>query len=144
MPPAAAMHALAVEHARELLGSGDAGEIDLEIELASGLRLPEVQGTLREVAGRAAASSPQRSAALTALAAIDPQGNEAFLKDVLLDPSAAIELRETAAGLLAASGRPRAVHVLIEAMPVAPGRLQAAIAAALARGPITARRGPGA
>ncbi len=134
MPPSAAMHGLAVEHARELLDSSDAGEIDLGIELASGLRLPEVQGKLREVAGRAATSRPQRSAALTALAAIDPQDSEALLKDVLLDASAAIELRETAAGLLAASGRPRAVHVLVDAMPVAPGRLQAAIAAALARG----------
>ena len=133
MPPGAAMHGLAVEHARALLGSTDAGEIDLGIELASGLRLAEVQGTLREVAGRSAAATPQRSAALTAMMAIDPAGNEAMVKGVLLDPAAAIELRETAVGLLAASGRPEALRILVEAMPVAPGRLQAAIAAGLAR-----------
>jgi putative heme-binding domain-containing protein len=133
MPPAATMHAQAVEHARALLDSKDAGEIDLGIELASGLRLGEVQGTLREVARRTAAAAPQRSAALTALAAIDPRGNEALLKDVLLDPSATIELRETAVGLLAANARPRTVHILVEAMPVAPGRLQATIAAGLSR-----------
>ena len=88
---------------------------------------------LREVAGRAAAAPPQRSAALTALAAIDPRGSEALLEEVLLDPSATIELRETAVGLLAAIARPRTVHILVEAMPVASGRLQAAIAAGLAR-----------
>jgi putative heme-binding domain-containing protein len=133
MPPGAMMHGMAVEHARVLLGSTDAGEIDLGIELASGLRLPEVQGKLREVAGRSAAATTQRSAALTAMMAIDPAGNEAMVKDVLLDPAAAIELRESAAGLLAASGRPGALRILVESMPVAPGRLQAAIAAGLAR-----------
>jgi putative heme-binding domain-containing protein len=133
MPPGAVMHGLAVKHARELLGSADAGEIDLGIELASGLRLSEVQEKLREVEGRAAAATPQRSAALTALAAIDPAGNEALMKGVLLDPAAAMALRQTAAGLLAASGRPGALRILVEAMPVAPGPLQAAIAAGLAR-----------
>src|SRR5262249_56982476 len=39
-----------------------------------------------------------------------------------------------AAGRLGGRGRARAVHVLVAAMPVGPGRLQAAIAAALARG----------
>ena len=133
MPPGTVMHGLAVEHARALLNSKDAGEIDLGIELASGLRLSEVQGKLREVAGRAASALPQRSAALTALAAIDPAGNEAMLKGVLLDPAAAVELRDTAATLMAASGRPAAIRILIEALPVAPGRLQAAIAAGLGR-----------
>ena len=71
MPPAAALHAMAVEHARTLLDSKDAGEIDLGIELASGLKLPEVQPKLRELAGREATAPPQRSAALTALATID-------------------------------------------------------------------------
>ena len=45
-----------------------------------------------------AAATPQRSAALTALAAIDPAGNEALLKDVLRDASAPMGLRESAAG----------------------------------------------
>lgn len=133
MAPAAVLHAMAVEHARALLDSKDGGEIDLGIELASGLRLPEVEPMLRELAGRETTPPKQRSAALTAMAAIDPSGSEARLKDVLLDSSATFELRETAAALLAASGRPRTVHILVEAMPVAPGRLQAAIAAGLAR-----------
>lgn len=133
MAPASEMHAMAVEHARALLEAKDTQELNLGLELAGGLRLTELQPKLRELAGRASATPPQRSAALKALAAIDPRGNEARLKDVLLDPSATMELRETAVGLLAASGRPRTVHILVEAMPVAPGRLQAAIAAGLAR-----------
>ena len=80
-------------------------------------------------------SRPQRSAALTALAAIDPQGSEALLKDVLLDAvggdRAARDGRRTAGGERDGRG---VVHVLVDALPVAPGRLQAAIAAALARG----------
>jgi putative heme-binding domain-containing protein len=133
MPPAAAMHAMAVEHARALLGSRDAGEIDLGIELASGLGLPEVQPKLRELAARDSAAAPQRSAALTALAAIDPAGNEALLQDVLRDASVPIEVRRAAAERLAASGRPGARQSLVDSFPVAPGPLQASIAAGLAR-----------
>jgi putative heme-binding domain-containing protein len=133
MPPAAALHTMAVGHARALLDSKDAGEIDLGVELASGLRLPEVQPKLRELAGRGAAAPPQRAAALTALAAIDSRGNEPLIKDVLRDASTPIELREAAAGLLATSGGLDARTALIDSLPVAPGRLQSAIAAGLAR-----------
>ena len=57
-PPGAEMHRLAVAHAQSLLDSGDAGKIDLGIELASGLQLKEVQAKLREVAERTATADP--------------------------------------------------------------------------------------
>ena len=41
---------------RSLLDSKDAGEIDLGIELASGLRFREVQPKLRELSGRDSAA----------------------------------------------------------------------------------------
>ena len=55
------------------------------------------------------------------------------MKDVLRDASAPMGLRESAAGLLATSGRPASRSILIDSLPVAPGRLQSAIAAGLAR-----------
>ena len=61
MPPGAVMHGLAVEHARALLGSTDAGEIDLGIELASGLRLPEVQGDADARSSSAATCARRRN-----------------------------------------------------------------------------------
>ena len=67
--------------AQSLLGSGDPGKIDLGIELASGLQLKELQATLRAVAERTATASPQRSAALTSLMAIDPSRNEPLIAD---------------------------------------------------------------
>ncbi len=132
MPPRAAMHAMAVEQARSALGSTDAGEIDAGIELAGSMRLLETQGKLRELSLGSAAPS-RRSAALTALWSTDQAGTEALLTDVLRDAAAPIELRETAAGLLAVEGRPAARQALVDSLPVAPGRLQAAIAAGLAR-----------
>ncbi len=131
--PSRTLQQLAVGHARSLLGSGDAGKMDLGIELASGLQLKETQGTLREVAERAATAVPQRTAALTALMAIDPSANESLAGGVLRDSAAPIELRKAAAGLLAASGRGSAVRVLVEMLPLAPGDIQAAIASGLAR-----------
>jgi putative heme-binding domain-containing protein len=132
-PPSAEMHRLAVTHARSLLGSGDAGKIDLGIELASGLQLKETQETLREVALRTATASAHRSAAMTALMAINAAGNDALVASVLRDPAEPIELREAGAGLLAASSNAVDRAVLAELLPLAPGRLQTAIAAGLAR-----------
>ncbi len=132
-PPSAEMHRLAVARAQSLLGSNDVGKIDLGIELASGLSLPEVQPKLREVADRTATARPQRTAALTALMAIDPSGNESLVAGVLRDAAEPIDIREGAAGLLASSGRPSAHRVLVEMLSLTPGRLQTAIAAGLAR-----------
>jgi putative heme-binding domain-containing protein len=132
-PPGAALHELAVAHARSLLGSSDAGNLNLGIELASGLRLKEAQGPLKDVAEKPGSPSAQRSAALTALLAIDPAGNEPLVVKVLRDEAAPIELREAAAGLLAASGRPDAPRRLVEMVSLAPGPLQTAIAVGLAR-----------
>jgi putative heme-binding domain-containing protein len=132
-PPVAEMHRLAVGHARSLLGSDDAGKIDLGIELASGLQLKELQETLREVALKTATATPQRSAAMTALMAINAASNDALIASVLRDPAEPIELRESAAGLLAASSNAVDRAVLAELLPLAPGRLQTAIAAGLAR-----------
>ncbi len=132
-PPSAAMHELAVTHAGSLLGSSDPGSRNLGIELASGLHLKEVQGTLKDFAERTSARSAQRSSALTALMAIDSAANEPLVSNVLRDSAAPIELRETAAGLLAASGRPNAPRVLVEMFALAPGPLQTAIANGLAR-----------
>src|SRR5262249_4946035 len=91
------------------------------------------QGLLRAIATRPAAAPRQRTGALTALVTIDPTGNEALAGDVMRDPAAPIELREAAAGLLAAIDRPRVRKLLIETLPLAPERLQTAIAGGLAR-----------
>ena len=98
--------------AQALLGSTDAGEIDLGIELASGLRLRRSRRRCESVAerdgrgdaaavGRADGAGGDRPVAATSRCSTD----------VLRDPAAPIELRETAAGLLAASGRPAADRV---------------------------------
>ena len=133
MAPISALHAMAVEQARALLDSGDGGAIDMGIDLAGALKLPEVQPALRDLAMRDAAAIARRTAALKALASIDPAGNEPMLTNVLRDASAPLGIREAAAGVLAAGGRPASRSALIDAMPVAPGRLQSAIAAGLAR-----------
>ncbi len=131
--PSIALHAMAREHALALLHSKDGGEVDLGIELAVGLKLAGLEPELRRLAESAQTSPKQRTAALTAMAAIDPAGSEAMLTGLLSDASAAMALRETSASLLAATNRPKTVHALVDAMPKAPGRLQSSIAAGLAR-----------
>jgi putative heme-binding domain-containing protein len=124
---------LAVERARALLGSADPAKVDLGLDLASSLRFPEIQGKLREISQRTTAGLRQRTGALAALVAIDPVGNDALVGVVLRDAGAPLEYREHAAGLLATIDRPGPVKLLVETLPLAPERLQTAIAAGLAR-----------
>jgi putative heme-binding domain-containing protein len=71
--------------------------------------------------------------AMGALSAIDPRANLAGIAAVLADASLPAELRDAAAGLLGNVDFPEARTALLANLPVAPERLQAAIAAALVR-----------
>src|SRR5262249_59694609 len=95
-----ALRQLAVERARAFVASADPAKIDLGIDLASTLRLKEIQGKLREISQRTTAALRQRTGALAALVAIDPVGNESLVGGVVRDAGAAMEYREYAAGLL--------------------------------------------
>ena len=128
-----ALRRLAVERAQALVGSADQAKVDLGIDLASTLRLEEIQGKLREISQRSTAALRQRTGALAALVAIDPVGNESLVGSVVRDAGAAKEYREYAAGLLATIDRPETLKLLIEMLPVAPERLQTVIAAGLGR-----------
>jgi putative heme-binding domain-containing protein len=132
-PPSPAMHQLAVERTRALLTSPDPGKIDLGIDLAGSLQLKESQERLRAIVEQPAAEPARRGGALAAVVAIDPKGNEPLVSHVLRDSAAPIELREAAAGLLAAIDRPPVLKPLVETLPLAPERLQTAIAGGLAR-----------
>ncbi|HZW31129.1 MAG TPA: c-type cytochrome, partial [Isosphaeraceae bacterium] len=128
-----ALRQLAVARARALVGSADPAKVDLGIDLASSLRLEELQGKLREISQRTTVALRQRTGALAALVAIDPTGNESLVGSVLRDPGSVMEYREYAAGLLANIDRPEPRKLLVEMLPLAPERLQTAIAAGLAR-----------
>ena len=62
---------------------------------------------------------------------VDVKGAVPVLTRLLVDSSRSLPLRERAAALLSASGRPEAQAALIGALPTSPERLQAAIAAGL-------------
>jgi len=71
--------------------------------------------------------------AMGALTVMDPRANVATVAGVLGDASAPIQMREWAANLLGNIDRPEAKSALLSNLPVAPERLQSAIAAALVR-----------
>jgi len=68
-----------------------------------------------------------------ALTVIDPTANPAAIAAVLNDAAAPIAMRQWAAYLLGGLDRPPAKAALLASLPVAPERLQSAIAAALVR-----------
>ena len=126
--------ALAGEVARTLIASEKENEIKAGIELVGLFKLSAVGETLASILADRAGPAARRSQAMTALVALDPEGTLASLGRLVRDPSESADVREPAASLLAASGKPEARAALVEALATAPARLQAAIAAGLAQG----------
>jgi putative heme-binding domain-containing protein len=131
--PSKSISTLAAAAAATLLESGDPEQARAGVDLARSLQLKEVQAPLRKLVQQPAAPLERRQAALIALVAIDPAGNQSLVSDVLRDAAAPSELREAAADQLASMNRPGVPGILADALPTAPERLQTAIAAALAR-----------
>jgi putative heme-binding domain-containing protein len=124
---------LAAQLARELLSSSQMSEVVLGIDAVRDFGFRDMQADLKQVIARADLADQPRAHALGALAAIDPQANLATITQVLGDPGSPIALREWAAVLLGNLARADATATLLGALPVAPERLQKAIALALVR-----------
>ncbi len=121
----------ALSLAGSLLDATGPQEVSAGISFAGALRLEGVRERLIRLAAGDEATEPDRSDALAALAAIDPKAALPILSRVLTDPSRPFSLRERAAALLASGGQAEAQAALVAALPTAPERLQAAIAAGL-------------
>jgi putative heme-binding domain-containing protein len=102
------------------------------IELCGTLKLVRLAPPLVARAEDAKAPEPQREKALAALVSIDARKHTPVVSRVLADASAPITLREKSAGLLGLINQPESQAELLKALSSAPGRLGAAIAAALA------------
>jgi putative heme-binding domain-containing protein len=124
--------AWAVELTGTALRSTDDGIARAGIDLATAFALPESSPLLAGIAADARAPEPRRLAAINAISAIDPGASVVPLVGVLADAQTPAGLRDQAALALARTNRPEALARLVEALPTAPGRLQAAIAAGLA------------
>ena len=118
-----------------LLESGDPNQVRQGLELSGTFKLSASREPLAKFVRNAAGDRAQRSAAMTALTAVDPIGSIPDLSGVLTDATAPIELREQAGNALNGTGRPEARSALVAALPTSPGRLQTSIAIALAATP---------
>lgn len=123
----------AEELCRKLLGSRTDHEVGLGIHAASEMALASLVPELRKVFQRNDLTQARRGEAMRTIAAIDPGQGVSLLRGMLLNSSASVEVRETAAIALANLDRPEAQGAVLEALPTAPGPLQSTIAAALAR-----------
>jgi putative heme-binding domain-containing protein len=88
---------------------------------------------LKKVIARKDLAEQPRMHAMGALTVIDPEANLPTIVDVLNNAAAPISMREWAAHLLGNLDRPEAKSSLLASLPVAPERLQFAIASALVR-----------
>ena len=123
---------LAVALQERLLGSSNPTELTCGCNLAAALKLHEAAGPLEKLATGLDRPEGQRGEAMRALMAVDPEGATDVVGGMLRDAGAPLGLREQAANLLGQSGNEKARGVLIEALAVAPSRLQGGIAEALA------------
>jgi putative heme-binding domain-containing protein len=130
----------AAQLAGTLLRSSGTGEVMLGIDAVRDFGFRDMQGNLKNVVHRGDLSDQARAHAMGALAVIDPQANHATIAQVLSDDLAPLTMREWAAALLGNRARAEARTALLEALPIAPERLQKAIALALVR----SRAGAGA
>jgi len=125
--------AAAVGLTAALLDSPQAADVVAGAALAGAFRLPGVTGRLEALATSGQAAEAARAEALAALSAIDPAASSAACRRVLAEGSDPVNLRERASEILGATNRPEATAALAAVLPTAPGRLQSAVAAALAR-----------
>ena len=116
-----------------LLASRKAEDLGVAVEAAREFRLAEVLPQLVELARTATLPEARRAEALAAIVAIDPETSLKFVQAQLDDGTLPLGLRETAAIALANLDRREAIDALLEILPRTPERLQATIAAALAR-----------
>jgi putative heme-binding domain-containing protein len=117
---------------RTLIASARDDEALAGFELAGALKMTPLRDDLIALADSRPSPEPRRAAALAALATLDPAAAIGPLGRALGDAGTPIGLRERAAGLLAQQNRPEARARLMEVLPLAPGRLQTAIAVGLA------------
>jgi putative heme-binding domain-containing protein len=130
--PGDVLTAWADELTGKLLPSKNSGEVQAGIELANKLRVGSAQARLIHLLRDRKRPAAQRGTAAAALTAIDPAPRVALLGRLLDDPAEPLALREQLAGLLASTGQPKARDELLKALAAAPGKLQNAIAGALA------------
>jgi len=124
---------LAAKLAARLLASAQPGEVTLGIDSVRDFNFRDMQPDLKKVVARQDLSDQPRTHAMGALTVIDPTANLAAIAAVLNDAAAPIAMRQWAAYLLGGLNRPQAQTVLLASLPVAPERLQSAIASALVR-----------
>ncbi len=119
--------------AGELLASNSAGDITLGIDVVRDFEFRDMQANLVKVIERNDLPDQPRAHAMGALTVIDPKANLGTIEKVLSDASKPIGMREWAAHLLGGIDRDPAKAALLAILPVAPERLQGAVAAALVR-----------
>ncbi|WP_435011182.1 PVC-type heme-binding CxxCH protein [Tundrisphaera lichenicola] len=124
---------LAADASKALLSSNVGDEVQAGIELAGSLKLESARDTLAAIAASPEAPAPRRTSAMTAWASIDPAGSIEAFGRMLRDSAEPVEVREQAASLLVATGKPESRTILVEALATAPARLQTAIATGLAQ-----------
>jgi putative membrane-bound dehydrogenase-like protein len=119
--------------AATLLGSASTGDIVLGIDVVRDFGFKEMQADLKKVVDRRELADQPRMHALGALSVIDPRANLTTIAKTLSDSSMPIAIREWAAAILGGIDRAEARAALLETLPIAPERLQSAIATALVR-----------
>jgi putative heme-binding domain-containing protein len=124
---------LAARLAGQLLDSTQPGEVGLGVDVVRDFKFRDMQANLKKVVDRSDLAEGARMHALGALSVIDPRANLATIARVLSDASVPIAMREWAAQLLGNMNSSDAQTALLNGLPIAPERLQSAIAAALVR-----------
>jgi putative heme-binding domain-containing protein len=119
--------------ASRLLASPEPRAVVLGIDSVRDFGFRELQSGLKAVIARSELAEEPRIHAMGALTAIDPAGNLHVIAEVLTDAAKPIVMREWAAHLLGSLDRPGSKAVLLDSLPIAPERIQSAIAAALVR-----------
>jgi putative heme-binding domain-containing protein len=137
--PATETRSLARDVATALLESPKGPERTAGIQLAGTFRLKELADRLTALALDRKVELSGRTAAMTTLSTLTPAGAIPVLSQVMGDPSESFEVREKAIGTLGGMSRPVADSALLALLPVAPGRLQNAIAFAMGARPASAR-----
>jgi putative heme-binding domain-containing protein len=114
-----------------LLASKQRNEFVAGIELAGILQIKGLKDILLATVTAGKESTERRTAALDALANIDPRAAVPFVVKVLGDSGQPPSVREFAARLLARINQPEALTELVKALPIAPAELQNVIATEL-------------
>lgn len=115
----------------KLLGSKQEAEVLAGIDIAGSLKLNRMSKMLVPKATDAKVSEALRSAALSALIAIDAKKHVGVVGEVLADANAPVGLREKSAGFLGATNLPEAHAEMLKTLTAAPGRLATSIAVAM-------------